>query len=45
LSTAAIAKRLGISQVTARRHVTSLLRKLEAPDREAAAEILGAAAA
>jgi DNA-binding NarL/FixJ family response regulator len=45
LSTAAIAKRLGISQVTARRHVTSLLRKLEASDREAAAEILGAAAA
>jgi DNA-binding NarL/FixJ family response regulator len=38
--TAQIAKRLGISQVTVRRHVASVLRKLGAPNRRSAIEML-----
>jgi len=38
--TAQIASRLGISQVTVRRHVASALRKLGAPNRRRAIEML-----
>ncbi len=40
LTTKEIAERLGVSPVTVRRHVSSILAKLEVPDREAAAVIL-----
>ncbi len=39
-STAQVAERLGISQVTVRRHVSEVLRKLQVPDRGAAFELL-----
>ena len=38
--TAEIAARLGISEVTVRRHVSSVLRKVGMPNRRAALEIL-----
>lgn len=41
-STAEVAERLSISQVTVRRHVSEVLRKLHVPDRTAAFELLGA---
>jgi DNA-binding NarL/FixJ family response regulator len=40
LSTAAIAHRLGLSDVTVRRHVSSILAKLRVPDRKAMARLL-----
>jgi DNA-binding NarL/FixJ family response regulator len=40
LSTREIAMRLGISQVTVRRHVSTALRKLDAPDRKSALGLL-----
>ena len=40
LSTKRTAKRLFISETTVRRHVGSVLRKLDVPDREAAVEII-----
>jgi DNA-binding NarL/FixJ family response regulator len=40
LSTREIAARLGISGITVRRHVSAALRKLDAPDREAAVRLL-----
>jgi DNA-binding NarL/FixJ family response regulator len=40
LDTAGIAELLGISAVTVRRHVSEVLRKLEAPDRESALRIV-----
>jgi two-component system, NarL family, nitrate/nitrite response regulator NarL len=40
LQTSEIAGRLGISAVTVRRHVSEILRKLGAPDREAALRLL-----
>jgi DNA-binding NarL/FixJ family response regulator len=40
LSTAAIAHRLGLSDVTVRRHVSSILAKLRVPDRTAMARLL-----
>jgi DNA-binding NarL/FixJ family response regulator len=39
-STAEVAERLGISQVTVRRHVSSVLRKLRVPDRRTAFALL-----
>ena len=39
-STAEIAQRLGISAVTARRHISSLVAKLGVPDRASAADLL-----
>jgi len=41
-TTAEAAERLSISQVTVRRHVSEVLRKLHVPDRSAAFELLGA---
>jgi len=40
LSTAEIAQRLFIAEVTVRTHVSSILRKLRVPDREAAVQLL-----
>ena len=40
LRTAEIARGLGISAVTVRRHISEILRKLGAPDREAALDLL-----
>ena len=40
LETAEIGERLSISAVTVRRHVSEILRKLGAPDREAALRLL-----
>jgi DNA-binding NarL/FixJ family response regulator len=40
LTTGRMAERLFVSPVTVRRHVSTLLRKLEAPDREAAVRML-----
>jgi DNA-binding NarL/FixJ family response regulator len=40
LSTAVIAQRLFVAPVTVRTHVASILRKLDVPDRRAAAELL-----
>jgi two-component system, NarL family, nitrate/nitrite response regulator NarL len=45
MSTREIAARLGISEVTVRRHVSAALRKLEAPDRQAAVRLLDRAQA
>jgi DNA-binding NarL/FixJ family response regulator len=42
-STAAMAQRLSVSPVTVRRHVSTILRKLEVSDREAAVRLLQAA--
>ena len=39
LSTAAIAQRLGVSDVTVRRHVSSLMAKLRVRDRQAMAKL------
>jgi DNA-binding NarL/FixJ family response regulator len=40
LSTRSIAKRLFISQTTVRRHVSSILKKLAVPDRQAAVDVV-----
>jgi DNA-binding NarL/FixJ family response regulator len=42
-TTKEIAGRLGVSPVTVRRHVSSIVSKLEVPDREAAVELLESA--
>ena len=42
VSTAQIARRLGITAVTARRHISSLVTKLAVPDRASAADLLRA---
>jgi DNA-binding NarL/FixJ family response regulator len=42
VATGDMADQLGLSPVTVRRHVSSLLRKLNAPDRESAARLLAA---
>jgi len=39
-STAEVAHRLGITAVTARRHISSLVTKLGVPDRASAAELV-----
>jgi len=39
MSTREIAARLGISEVTVRRHVSAALRKLEVPDRQTAVRL------
>ena len=44
LSTAAVAQRLGVSQVTVRRHLSEVMRKLDVPDRKSALELFGRAA-
>jgi DNA-binding NarL/FixJ family response regulator len=44
-TTSATARRLGISQVTVRRHVSEAVRKLKVPDRQAALDLLGLARA
>lgn len=44
LSTAAVAQRLGVSQVTVRRHLSQVMHKLDVPDRESALELFGRAA-
>lgn len=41
LSTAEIAERLAVSEVTVRRHVSGILKKLRVPDRAAALRLLG----
>jgi DNA-binding NarL/FixJ family response regulator len=40
LQTAGVAEALGISSVTVRRHISEILRKLGAPDRDAALQLL-----
>jgi DNA-binding NarL/FixJ family response regulator len=40
ISTTEIAQRLGITEVTARRHISSLMAKLAVPDRASAAKLL-----
>jgi DNA-binding NarL/FixJ family response regulator len=40
LETVEIGERLSISSVTVRRHVSEILRKLDAPDRESALRLL-----
>jgi DNA-binding NarL/FixJ family response regulator len=40
LATAGVAEALGISSVTVRRHVSEILRKVGAPDRDAALQLL-----
>lgn len=42
LPTREIAHRLGISEVTVRRHASAVMHKLDAPDRSAAVDLLGA---
>ena len=44
LSTAAVAQRLGVSQVTVRRHLSQVMHKLGVRDRKAALELFGRAA-
>jgi DNA-binding NarL/FixJ family response regulator len=44
LSTGAIANRLGVSPVTVRRHLSLALKKLGAPDRQSALELLATGA-
>ena len=40
LSTRSIAKRLFVTETTVRRHVGSILRKLDVPTRDAAVEVV-----
>jgi DNA-binding NarL/FixJ family response regulator len=44
LTTAVVAERLGVSQVTVRRHLSEVMRKLDVPDRKSALELFGRAA-